>query len=413
MEQLRIGLYVSRLDRPWSESPFLFQGFEIETEEELAQLRSICRVVHVDVTVVEAEELKRRAPKSAPERAPPSAPDPLADLSALLDNHATLIPPDDPVPLQAELARAKKTFGRAKQAVNQIFSRLHHGGGLDASLLDSVMDSMVDSVFRNRDALSWLAHMKRKDDYLYNHSLSSSIWALAFGRYLGLDKDTLKLIGIGAMLLDIGKTKLPDDLLKGSAKPSEREWQELRAHVEHGLALVQNDPTVDERIKQMIGTHHERMDGSGYPQQLKGDSIPLLGRIAGIVDCYDAMTSDRHYARGKSTYDAVLELKKLGGTWFQSELVEIFIQAVGVFPTGTLVELNSGEIGVVVAQSRFRRLRPEVMMILDANKKVRKEFTVIDLQMREQASATGDPALWISRGLEPGAYGIDPTEYFL
>ncbi len=413
VEHLRVGLYVSRLDRPWSESPFLFQGFEIEQEEELAQLRSICRVVYVEVTVVEAEELARSALKSNGEDVPICAPDPFADLSALLDNHATFVPPHDPIPLQTELVRAKQIFGRAKQAVNQIFGRLQHGGGLDASLLDSVMDSMVDSVFRNRDALSWLARMKRKDDYLYNHSLSSSIWALAFGRYLALDKDTLKLVGIGAMLLDIGKTKLSDDLLKGNSKPSEHEWQELRAHVEHGLALVQDDRTVDVRIKQMIGTHHERIDGCGYPQQLKGDAIPLVGRIAGIVDCYDAMTSDRHYAKGKSTYDAVLELKKLGGTWFQSELVELFIQAVGVFPTGTLVELNTGEIGVVVAQSRFRRLRPEVMMILDANKKVRKEFTVIDLQMREQVSATGEPALWISRGLEPGAHGIDPTEYFL
>ena len=125
------------------------------------------------------------------------------------------------------------------------------------------------------------------------------------------------------------------------------------------------------------------------------------------------MTSDRLYAKGKSTYDAVRELKRLGKTWFQPELVELFIQAVGVFPTGTLVELNSGEVGIVIAQNRFRRLRPEVMLILDADKQVREQFPAIDLQMYTQENENGNPTLFITQGLEPGAYGVDPTEFFL
>ena len=137
------------------------------------------------------------------------------------------------------------------------------------------------------------------------------------------------------------------------------------------------------------------------------------GRIAGIVDSYDAMTSERHYARAKSTYEAVRELKRLGNSWFQAELVELFIQAVGVFPAGTLVELSSGEVGVVIAQNRFRRLRPEVMLLLDAEKQVRSEFSIIDLQLYAEKNDAGNPVLWITQGLEPGAYGLDPAEYFL
>jgi hypothetical protein len=166
------------------------------------------------------------------------------------------------------------------------------------------------------------------------------------------------------------------------------------------------------RIVTMIATHHERFDGSGYPHKLKGDEIPLVGRIAGIVDCYDAMISERCYAKPKSTYDAVRELKRLGSNAFPAELVELFIQAVGVFPTGTLVELNSGEVGVVTGQNRYRRLRPEVMLILDAQKRVRDEFTTIDLLTCDE-NAGKTPRLWITRGLERGAYDIDPTEYFL
>lgn len=414
VEWLQIGLYVSRLDRPWSETPFLFQGFEVESDEDIAQLRSLCKVVHVELTAAEADELKHAASSvSAPTTPEVTRPDRLANLSELLATCSHSVLDKDPVSLKVELVQVKQIFGQARQAVTELLNRIRRGGRADISLLDDVMDSMIDSVFRNRDALNWLACMKKKDDYLYNHSLSSSVWALAFGRHLGLDKNSLKVIGMGAMLLDIGKTKLADGLLKSSGKPSPQDWIKLRAHVDNGLALVQADLRVDARIKQMIGTHHERMDGSGYPHQLKGDAIPLVGRIAGIVDCYDAMTSDRNYAKGKSTYEAVLELKKLSGTWFQAELIELFIQAVGVFPTGTLVELNTGEVGVVIAQNRFRRLRPEVMMILDADKKVRTEFVVIDLQMREHTTAIDEPSLWITQGLEPGAHGIDPTEYFL
>ena len=402
VQQLKIGLYVSRLDRPWQETPFLFQGFEIESEQDLAQLRSLCKQVHVEVTRAEADELQGT-----------SRPDPLANFTVMLANQAADPYEKDPVPLQAELAKARRVIGEARQAVSGIFDRIRRGGRLDGTQLDTVMECMVDSVFRNRDALSWLARMKKKDDYLYTHSLSSSVWALAFGRHLGLDKESIKVIGIGAMLLDIGKTQLADELLKSGAAPTDRDWTLLRSHVEHGVALVQADAAIDPRIKQMIHTHHERMDGSGYPQGLTDDVIPLVGRIAAIVDCYDAMTSDRWYAKGKSTYTAVLELTKLGGSWFQPELVELFIQAVGVFPTGTLVELNSGEVGVVIAQSRFRRLRPEIMLILDTHKRTRDEIVAVDLQLREQVGANGEPALWITRGLESGAHGIDPAEYFL
>ncbi len=323
------------------------------------------------------------------------------------------VPKKDPVLLKSELGAARTVYGEARETVTKIFDRLKRGGGLDVQLMESVVDSMVDSIFRNREAMSWLARMKVKDDYLYSHSLASSVWALAFGRHLGLDKDTLRSVGIGAMLMDIGKTRLPTELLHKTAKLDAADWTRLKQHVELGLALVEEDPRADECVKTMLRTHHERTDGSGYPHGLRGDSIPMVGRIGGIVDCYDAMTSERAFARGKSTYEAVRELKRLGPTWFQAELIELFIQAVGVFPTGTLVELNSGEVAVVIAQNRFRRLRPEVMLILDPRKKVRGEFTLLDLQMYAKDNDVGNTPLWITQGLEPGAHGVDPTEFFL
>lgn len=413
-EQLRTGIYVSRLDRPWTDTPFLFQGFVVDNDEDLQTLQRLCKVVYVEVTREEEAELKARARKKlSSSDEPPERPDLLAALSndpaALLDR----VPSKDSVPFKNELSAAEATYKDARRAVGVVFDHLRKGGGLDMPQLETVVGPMVDSVFRNRDALGWLSRMKSKDDYLYSHSLAVSVWALAFGRHLGLDKETLKIVGTGAMLLDIGKTKLSTELLRKTGKPTSEEWQLIRAHVEQGIALLRSEKNVDARVLGMVATHHERMDGTGYPGALKGDAIPLVGRIAGIVDAYDAMISERSYAKPKSTYDAVRELKYMGGSAFAPELVELFIQAVGVFPTGTLVELNTGEVGVVIAQNRFRRLRPEVMLVLDAQKKMREEFTSLNLLTHGEGNGKTEPTLWITHGLEHGAYGIDPKEYFL
>jgi HD-GYP domain-containing protein (c-di-GMP phosphodiesterase class II) len=413
VEHLKLGIYVSRLDRPWADTPFLFQGFAVENDDELETLRRLCTVVFVEVSVEEAEELKSAARKSLIVPPAPQSSDPLEVLSTNPTAFAAHVPAKDSVPLKTELTLATSSFGEAKRAVGAIFDRLRHGGGLDVPHLQTVVGSMVDSVFRNRDAMGWLARMKSKDDYLYSHSLSASVWALAFGRHLGLDKETLTSVGTGAMLLDIGKTGLPTELLKKPGKPTDKEWQLIYAHVNQGVELLRAAPNVDHRIVTMIATHHERFDGSGYPHKLKGDEIPLVGRIAGIVDCYDAMITERSYAKPKSAYDAVRELKRLGGIAFPAELVELFIQAVGVFPNGTLVELNTGEVGVVIGQNRYRRLRPEVTLILDAQKKVREEFTTVNLLTCDENNGKAEPSLWITRGLERGAFGLDPAEYFL
>jgi HD-GYP domain-containing protein (c-di-GMP phosphodiesterase class II) len=415
IERIRRGLYIYQLDRPWTETPFLFQGFVVENEQQLATLRRLCKVVYVQVSLAEARELNgtRVSEASVSDRGAAKGPDLLAELSIDAGAYVAQVPVNDAVPLKTELTLATTTFGEAKRTVSGIFENLRRGGGLDVPHLETVVDSMVDSVFRNRDAMGWLARMKSTDDYLYNHSLAASVWALAFGRHLGLDKDTLKAVGTGAMLLDVGKTRLPPALLKKSGKPSKEQWRLIHAHVDEGLELLRAARGLDERILTMVATHHERLDGSGYPRGLKGDEIPLVGQIAGVVDSYDAMIAERCYAQPKSAYDAVRELKQLSGVAFPAQLVELFIQAVGVFPTGTLVELNSGEVAVVIGQNRFRRLRPEVMLILDAQKKIRDEFTTIDLLTCEENSGNKEPALWIRRGLERGAYGIDPAEYFL
>jgi HD-GYP domain-containing protein (c-di-GMP phosphodiesterase class II) len=411
VEQLRIGAFVHELDRPWTETPFLFQGFTIQSEEEIAELRRLCREVYIEVSVADREEPKRAVATRLNGGSPQE--DPLQDVSRNLGSLLTRPVVKDPVPLRTELRNVRGAYADAKRAVGNVFDRLRDGRELDVGQLSGVVDWMVDSVFRNRDAMSWLARMKSKDDYLYRHSLAASVWALAFGRHLGLDKSTLQSIGMGAMLLDVGKTRLPSELLVASHQPSKEEWKALRSHVAEGVKIAQEATGADGRVLAMIDTHHERFDGTGYPAGLKGGEIQLVGSIAGLVDAYDAMTTARPYAKLRSNFDAIRELQRLGDSWFQRDLIELFVQAVGVFPTGTLVELNTGEVAVVISQNRFRRLRPEIMLLLEANKTLRKDFTIVDLNTCEANHTAGQAGLWIERAVEPDAYGIDPTEFFL
>lgn len=158
----------------------------------------------------------------------------------------------------------------------------------------------------------------------------------------------------------------------------------------------------------MVKTHHERFDGTGYPHGMSGTSIPMFGRIAAIVDSYDAMTSDRSYKKAITPHQALRVLYSECNKVFQEELVEQFIQCLGVYPTGSLVELTSGEVGIVISQNRMRRLRPKIMLILDSNKVALKGFETIDLDRKDTARQ-----LEISKSIDPGSYGIDPREYYI
>ena len=384
-------MYVSELDRPWLETPFLFQGFHIRNQEEIDALRAHCRHVVVDTR----EEDDKNAAES-----PPPIP------------HADKKPAEAMRGLKSEIKPASHIHMEVYSSVEDVMGTLRHSGKLDVRKLESAVEPMVDSVLRNPAAMSCLMRIRRKGGYLYSHSLASSVWATVLGREIGLDRDALRVVALGAMLLDVGKIRIAEDLLNKPGKLNAAEIKHVRQHVEFGMEVLQEAGDVDKRVLDMIAYHHERFNGSGYPNGLKGGEIPVYGRIAGIVDTYDAMITSRPYASTQSSYGALRQLRALAGVEFQAEIVDQFTQAIGMFPTGTLVLLNTGEVAVVTAQSRIRRLRPEVMIILDKDKKQLDDYRVVDLN---DVSATADnqSSLWIESGLEPGAYGIDPADYYL
>ncbi len=213
-------------------------------------------------------------------------------------------------------------------------------------------------------------------------------------------------------MLDVGKTRLPPALLTDEDQLSEAEAEVVRSHVGLGVGILKETPGLAPAIIDIVRTHHERFDGRGYPQGLAGADIPVYGRIAGIVDHYDAMTSRQGDGTALSPFDAMREIHKAVNAEFQAEMVERFVRAIGMFPNGTLVELSNGEVGVVTEQNDVRRLRPRVMIILDRSRQPLKKFRTLDLRkVPAEPGAAG--AVWIHCGLPAGSYGIDPADYFL
>lgn len=395
VDDLELGMYVVELDRPWTETPFLLQGIYVNSQDDIDELKKHCKHVFV-------ESLNRMTGEDI---ASQKGEDTAGSSTASKDRSAHEM-------LREELHRAKNRYAEATKHVVQIINQLRGGGELNSELAQSTVDQIVDSVIQIPDAMMWLNRMKKTDDYTYNHSVSSSVWAIIFGRHLGLDRQELLTIGLGGMLMDVGKTRVSRNVLTKPSSLTPEEFRAARQHLEHGMRILSESKDIDPGVLEMLKTHHERHDGRGYPQGLKGNKIPIYGRIAAIVDSYDAMISQRPYASPVSSYDAMRALNQASGTDFQGEMVEQFIQSIGVFPTGTLVELNTGEVAVVVSQNLSRRLRPKIMLILDSDKRLRNDFPIVDL-LKTSVDAQGKQSIWIVRGLEPGSYNIDPMQFFL
>lgn len=398
--QVAMGMYVSNLDRPWTETPFPFQGFLVENEKELRGLKKHCDHVFIDVEkgiAPSSSDLGKAAPLAA--HIPP-APLPKPAVEYVKE-----------APVEDELKIATEVRNAVNDKVGEFMDDIRSGRAPNLSSVKQAISRMEESILRNPDAFMWLRQLRKKDSYSYTHCIDCSALAVAFGRQLGLPSDQIHDLALGALLFDIGKTKVPEKLLTKPGKLSEEEFSSVKMHVEFGLGIVDNDNGITPQTRAMIATHHERFDGSGYPKKLSGGDIPLLGRIAAIVDFYDAVTSDRPYSPAMSPHDAIKYLYEFRNTHYQDELIEQFIQTIGAYPVGTLVELSTGEIAIVLEQNKVRRLLPKVIVVMDANKIPLGNPPIQDLMLA--ANENPDNFTTIAKSLDPGSHGIEPEDYYL
>ena len=290
-------------------------------------------------------------------------------------------------------------------------SDIRLGRPFEVDRVDEIVVDMVESIVRNPDALMWVARLREQDASTYGHGLQVSVYLTSFGRHLGFPKEQLAMLAQIGLLLDIGKIRLPKELLEKQGKLSDDEFAIAKKHVDHSLDILAGTPNFDAPVLEAIGQHHERLNGSGYPKGLQGDEISIYGRMAGITDCFAALIKRRPYADAVSSYEALRSLTSWGGELFQEALVQQFVSSVGVFPVGSLIELSTGEVAVVVAHNKVRRLKPRVLIVTGPDKTPAPHPTMVDLLYDPKLG--GDEPAYIKRGLPAGAYGLDLRDFYL
>lgn len=396
-DQVKVGMFVCRLDRPWTDTPFPLQGFYVRRLEQIEILRTMCRRVWIDV------ELSRRNGATLP-GLPYSATVPTAP-RAVTDSRIGSTRYENTVDFEAEIPAAREALEVAAATIGGMIQQASGGQPLSPEVAHAAARPIVSSMLRNADAVFWLNALRERDGYTYAHALNCSALAAAFGRHLGLPEDFLVELSTGAMLMDIGKTQVPETLLSHPGPLDAMSMARVRRHVELGAQIL-GDAGFSAVVREMVLGHHERADGSGYPARRAGADIPLHVRLAAIVDSFDAMTTDRAYAPGLARHVALQELYRSRETRYYPELVEQFISCLGVYPTGSLAELNSGEVVAIMAQNPSRRLRPRVMLLTDAAGVMLTAFRTLDLLLA--------PAeIEIRRPLPDRHAGIDLAELYL
>lgn len=391
------GMFVSRLDRDWVGTPFPFQGFYITSDEDLELLGLYCTSVFVDV--------HRGA----------SGPD--EPLMSMIRTTMPVFPRrvteyQNTAALAEELPRARMVRDEVHAFAERLRNDVRNGGRISPADVHDAMEPMVASLLRNVDAMFWMIGLMRRDSYAYSHAVNCSALAAAFGRHLALPRETLVEMATGGFLLDIGKAALPPDVFEHSGELTDEARATVRRHVSEGVRVIEESGIRGEWVRGMVAYHHERHDGSGYPEELAGNRIPLAGRMAGVIDTYDALASKRPHSPGVARHEALQAIYRAAGRLYQVEIVEQFLQCLGVYPTGSLVELNTGQVGIVMAQNQARRLRPRVMLLLAADKTAYSPYRDIDL-MADGAADDDPDAMQIVTALEPGAYGLDPNDLYL
>jgi HD-GYP domain-containing protein (c-di-GMP phosphodiesterase class II) len=389
---LQFGMYIKELDRPWIETPFAFQGFCLRTEQQLQALRKFCKHVIVDAA---RSEVSRGVPAPGPQSAS-STP-----AFAIRGNAGYKAQTG----LGREIEAASGVYSAACQALAKLLEPLEAGAAsLDGGELQRLVNGLAESVIRNPDALLLLSKVREAKAAAHARALQVSVYMMVFGRFLQREPDDIRLLGMLGLLQDVGYSRVPAALLQKHERLTAEESEIVKRHVELSAHIVGITKGLPPRLEQLVLLHHERQDGTGFPRGLRGYQLGLHGSMAAICDAYEMLLAPPPYGEGQSAAEALKLLTKERGTAFHGPLLEQFIRCMGAFPVGSEVELTSGEFGVVIGEHISQRLKPKVMVLLDAAGKLVLSRKVIDLA--EQ------PDMRIRRTLEQGKLGFDPRRLF-
>jgi len=358
VQQLKPGMFIHDMNCGWMEHPFLTGSLKVKSDKDIEKIADNgIREVYIDTAkgldVVDA----------------PTETEVKAELEQQMIEMAQQAKPVASASLRDELEKSRKVHSEASKIVRNIMQEVRIGKQVELEQVDPVVEQMTGSILRNKDAMLSLCRIKNKDDYTFLHSISVGALLISFARALDLERGVIHLLGIGGMLHDIGKTKVPSDVLNKPGKLTEEEFLIMKSHVVHSRNILSDTPDIAQASLDVASQHHERFDGSGYPLGLKGSEMSVYGQMASIVDVYDAITSDRCYHKGMEPTEALRKMFEWSKFHFNPELIHTFVRTIGIYPVGTLVMLESGKIGVVIEQHEKDLTRPLVRVVFDSRKK--------------------------------------------
>lgn len=375
-KDLRVGMHLHQLCGPYLDHPFWRTKFTIEDQETI-KLILASNIREVVIDVVKGDDVEKPSP-IAPEP-PPS--------------HA---PSREPVSIEQEMAQASQICAKAKEAVQSMFHEVRMGHALDTNDAMPLVEEISSSVMRNPGALISLARLKTKDDYTYMHSVAVCGLMVALAKHMGLDEESTRLAGMAGLLHDVGKMAIPPEILDKPGKLSDEEFSVIKRHPGEGFAMLKDSGGVADIVLDVVHHHHEKVDGSGYPDKLHGEQIGLYAKMGAVCDVYDAITSNRPYKDGWGPAESLHKMAEWSKGHFDEHIFNAFVKSIGIYPIGSLVRLKSGKIGVVIDQSGSL-LAPIVKTFYSVKTKERITPGIINLETTHNPDnivAIEDPAKW-------------------
>jgi len=390
VQQLQLGMHLREFCGSWMDHPFWRTGFVLNDPKDIELiLASKIKEVWIDcelgIDVPTGQTVVSEAP-APPPPPPPAQPQPTPASAPIAR-----------VPAAQEVERAARICLEAKEAVVSMFEEVRMGCAVDVGGARQLVEDISESVARNPGAIISLARLKTADDYTYMHSVAVCAMMVALSRQLGLDEAQTRAAGTAGLLHDLGKVAMPIEVLNKPGKLTEAEFDIMKTHPTEGYKMLMASTGVDEVSLDVVLHHHEKMDGSGYPEGFKGDQISLYAKMGAVCDVYDAITSNRPYKAGWDPAESLRRMAEWANGHFDPRIFQAFVKSIGIYPVGSLVRLSSGRIGVVTEQSAKSLTTPLIKVFFSTKSNMRITPMMVDLSHPsaiERIQSREDPAKW-------------------
>ncbi len=408
-------MYVRKLDIPWEQSSFVFQGINIQSEDDILDVQRQCTYVWVDYKEDDSSSLDEAArargtnetkgikEPDTKERGAKGTNEPDAKECDSIELDTPVTVEVSLEELNAKYIQVRKLHEQTNQTVLRVFDSVASKQAINLSDVQRVVSNSVDSILESTDASIWFTRLNELDDQLAQHSMNVATLSILLGQALGFSREGMEELGVCALMHDIGLTLLPSNILHATEKQKSHE-DVLRSHVNIGYNIVSESKHFSFATAKAVLHHHERIDGKGYPHGLSGNDIPRNARLVAIANAYDHLISGDQIQTPCTQGEAISALYNDRGTQFDENLVIKFIEVIGLYPPGTIVEMSNGEIGVVLS-STLKKIKPRVLLVLDKNKNVITQ-RVVDLSLISEDENEVDKLYQIQASLPDGAFGV-------